>query len=135
MGLALPQRSGNVGCSPGFSPSLVDDLWSPECFLSAKCETSICLAFPGCGISFQLESLPGQGKKKKTLDFCQKLLDIWRSGLHSEDMTSGHARKTPQDKYTNTLPKASVSLNGAQAPYFVLKVPEPSKMRIMMLVL
>lgn len=75
VGLELPQRSGNVGCNPGFSPSLVDDLWSPECFLSAKCETSICLAFPGNGISFQLENLPGQGKKKrkkKTLKFCQK---------------------------------------------------------------
>lgn len=98
MGLALPQRSGNVGCNPGFSPSLVDDLWSPGGFLSAKRETSICLAFPGCGISFQLENLPVQEKKKKkkTLDFCQKLLDIWRSAFHSEDMTGGHAWKTQQ---------------------------------------
>lgn len=63
MGLALPQRSGNVACNPGVSPSLVDDLWSPEGFLSAKSETSICLAFPGHGISFQLENLPGQEEK------------------------------------------------------------------------
>lgn len=72
MGLALPQRSGNVGCNPGFRPSLVDDLWSPGCFPSAKCETSICLAFPGCGISFQLESLPGQGEKKKDTGLLSK---------------------------------------------------------------
>jgi len=36
----------------------------------------------------------GREKQKKTLDFCQKLLDIWRSGLHSMDMTSGHEWKT-----------------------------------------
>lgn len=118
-----------MGCNPGFSPSLVDDLWSPECFLSAKCETSICLAFPGHGISFQLENLPGQGKKKKrkkTLEFCQKLLDIWRSGLRSEDMTTGHTWKTQQYKYSpKNINLPILSLSGAQAPFFVLKVSEP----------
>lgn len=124
MGLALLQRSGNVGCNPGFSPSLVDDLWSPECFLSAKCDTSICLAFPGCGISFQLESLPGHAKrkKKKTVDFCKKLLDIWRSGLHSKDTTSGHAWKTQQYKYSSQSIHLPI-LFGTQAPHFLLRVP------------
>lgn len=97
MGLELPQRSGNVGCNPGFSPSLVDDLWSPECFLSAECE------LPYVWLSLAMASVSnwkiclGRGKKrKKTLEFCQKLLDIWRSGLHSEDMTTGHTWKTQQ---------------------------------------
>lgn len=72
----------------------------------------------------------GRGKKKrqkkKTLDFCPKLLDIWRSGLHFQDMTSGHAWKTQQYKYSpKTIHLPILSLNGAQAPYFVSKVPEP----------
>lgn len=68
----------------------------------------------------------GKKKRKKTLEFCQKLLDIWRSGLRSEDMTTGHTWKTQQYKYSpKNIHLPILSLSGAQAPFFVLKVSEP----------
>lgn len=68
----------------------------------------------------------GKKKKKKILDFRKKLLDIWRSGLHSKDVTSGHARKTQQYKYSSqSIHLPILSPNGTQASCFVLRVSDP----------
>lgn len=134
MGLELPQRSGNVGCNPGSSPSLVDDLWSPECFLSAKCETSICLAFPGYGISFQLENLPGQGKRNKEKGHWSFVKNFWTSG--SQVFTARTRPRNIRGKQSskNTLPKASISLYFPSVVHNHLilfwKSQTPSKVRI-----
>lgn len=134
VGLELPQRSGNVGCNPGFSPSLVDDLWSPECFLSAKCETSICLAFPGYGISFQLENLPGQEKKKKKKD--TRVLSKTSGHLEVRPLWQGHYHWTyMENAAVKALPKTSISLYFPSVVHSHLilfwKSQSPSKIRIM----